>query len=88
MLTQFQVWNRKDLMLPNGSIKSLSRSEKMFSSIIRSIKNMLTQFQVRNRNDLMLPNGSIKYLSRSDKTFGSIRGSIKKYSYTVSSAEL
>ena len=59
MLTQFQVWNRNDLMIPNGSIKSLSRSENNFGSIRGSIKDMLIQFQVRNRNDLMVLNGSI-----------------------------
>ena len=39
MFTQFQVRNRKDVMLPNGSINSLSRREKMFGSIRGSIGN-------------------------------------------------
>ena len=59
MLTQFQVWNRKYLMLKNESIKSLTRSEYTFFSIRGSIKNMFTQFQVRNRKNLMHPNGRI-----------------------------
>ena len=68
-------------MLPNGSIKYLSRSETMFGStsgsISVSIKIMLTQIQVLNYNNLMFPNGSIKSLSRSEKMFGSISGSME-----------
>ena len=39
MLTQFQVRNLKDRMLPNGSIKSLSRSEKKIGRVSGSIIN-------------------------------------------------
>ena len=42
MLTQFKVRNRKDLMLPNRSIKSLSSSKNNFACIRRSINIMLT----------------------------------------------
>ena len=81
------MWYRKDLMIPNRSIKSLSRRKTIFSSISGSIINMLTQFQVWNHKDLMLPNRSIKSLSRREIVFGSISGSIINYAYTVSSAE-
>ena len=73
-------------MLPNGSIKSLSRSEKMFVSVSGNIGNYAYTFQVRNCKDLMRPNRSIKSLSRSRKMFGSVSGSIRKFAYTVSSA--
>ena len=43
MLTQFQMWNRKDVMLPIGSIKYLSNIENTFVSIRGSIKYMLPQ---------------------------------------------
>ena len=39
MLTQFQMQNRKDLMLPNGSIKYLSRRDEIFGNISGSIQN-------------------------------------------------
>ena len=44
-LAQFQMQNCKDLMLPNGSMKSLSIIEKTFSNIIKSIKICLHSFQ-------------------------------------------
>ena len=83
-LTQFQVCNCKNIMLPNGSIKSLSIREKTVVSIRRSIKDTFTQFQMCNFKDLTLPNRSIKLLSIRETNIASIRISIK-YAYKDSS---
>ena len=48
-LTKYQVWNRKDVMLPNVSIKSLSIREKSVDSIPISIQITLKKFQLCKR---------------------------------------
>ena len=77
MLTQFQMWNRNDLVLKNRIIKYLSIREDTFVCIRRRIQNTLTQSQMWNRKDLMLTNRNIKSLSSRENNFGSISGSIK-----------
>ena len=86
MLPYFQVWNRKYLMIPNGSIKYLLSREKTVGSIRRIIKNILIQFKMFIRKGLMLPNRSIHpYLA--EKNCWHHNKNHKKYAYTVSSVE-
>ena len=63
MLTQSQMWNCKDLMLPNGSIKSVSSIENTFGSMRGIIHNMFTQLSAWDLKNLMLSNRTIQSLS-------------------------
>ena len=75
-LSQFQVWNRNNLMLPNRSTKSSSSRENSFVRIRTSIKITLTTLQVQNSKDLIFLNGIIKSLSRRGKTVSGIKNTL------------
>ena len=76
MISQIQLWNRKDLMIPNGSIKYFSRIDKSDEIIRIIIYPTLLKFQLWNNEHLMLPKIIIKVSSIRDKSYGSIRISI------------